>query len=274
LEFKVIISDGDHTYQKEIRGDEANRLVGLRIGEDFDGSLIGESGTLQVTGGTDKDGFPMRRGIIGPRRTKVLLKGGPGFNPIRAGERRKKRVRGDTISEDIVQINTKVIKKKKKKLEPKKEVEKPKEEKPKPKKEVEKPKEEKPKPKKEVEKPKEEKPKPKKEVEKPKEEKPKEEKPKPKKEVEIPEKKAEIKPEKPEPKKEKPKPKKEKPKEELIPIKKVRGIGKVTAEKLTSAGISSAQDLLVAKTEELAAKTDLSEKQVENLKESAEELMG
>jgi small subunit ribosomal protein S6e len=260
LEFKVIISDGDHTYQKEIRGDEANRLVGLRIGEDFDGSLIGESGTLQVTGGTDKDGFPMRRGIIGPRRTKVLLKGGPGFNPIRAGERRKKRVRGDTISEDIVQINTKVIKKKKKKLEPKKEVEKPKEEKPKPKKEVEKPKEEKPKPKKEVEKPK--------------EEKPKEEKPKPKKEVEIPEKKAEIKPEKPEPKKEKPKPKKEKPKEELIPIKKVRGIGKVTAEKLTSAGISSAQDLLVAKTEELAAKTDLSEKQVENLKESAEELMG
>jgi small subunit ribosomal protein S6e len=245
LEFKVIISDGDHTYQKEIRGDEANRLVGLRIGEDFDGSLIGESGTLQVTGGTDKDGFPMRRGIIGPRRTKVLLKGGPGFNPIRAGERRKKRVRGDTISEDIVQINTKVIKKKKKKLEPKKEVEKPKE-----------------------------KPKPKKEVEKPKEEKPKEEKPKPKKEVEIPEKKAEIKPEKPEPKKEKPKPEKEKPKEELIPIKKVRGIGKVTAEKLTSAGISSAQDLLVAKTEELAAKTDLSEKQVENLKESAEELMG
>jgi len=108
MEFKVIISDGAKTYQKEIKGEEAARLVGLRIGETFNGNLIGESGTLQITGGTDKDGFPMRRGITGSRRIKILVKGGPGFIPQKAGERRKKMVRGDTISENIVQINTKV----------------------------------------------------------------------------------------------------------------------------------------------------------------------
>lgn len=113
VEFKVIISDGGTTYQKEIKGEEAARLVGLRIGEVFSGGLIGESGTLQITGGTDRDGFPMRKGIPGPRRIKILVRGGTGFCPKRDGERRKKRVHGDTISETIVQINTKMVKKEK-----------------------------------------------------------------------------------------------------------------------------------------------------------------
>ncbi len=132
----MVISDSGKTYQKEIKGEEAARLVGLRIGDVFDGGMIGESGQLQVTGGTDKDGFPMRKGIPGARRVKILMKGGPAFIPKEDGERRKKQVRGDTISEYIVQVNTKIIQKgekvvkEAKKVEEKKEEEKPEAERP------------------------------------------------------------------------------------------------------------------------------------------------
>jgi small subunit ribosomal protein S6e len=46
-----------------------------------------------------------------------LLSGPPGFHPRKKGERRRKTVRGNTISEDIVQINTKIVKKGEKPLE-------------------------------------------------------------------------------------------------------------------------------------------------------------
>jgi len=259
LEFKVIISDGGNTYQKEIKGEEAARLVGLRIGEIFDGGLIGEPGELQITGGTDKDGFPMKRGIPGSRRAKILMKKGPGFIPRSAGERRKKQVRGDTISEDIVQINTTVVKKKEKKKKKEEKVEEEIKEI-----EVKEVKEEI----KEIE------------VKEVKEE---------IKEIEVKEvkKKKEVKPkkkvekEKPEPEV-KPKKKVKKPAEkpaekveaEPIGLTKVRGIGKVTADQLSAAGITSVQEILKADTEKLAKKTGLSTKQIENLKASAQELMG
>ena len=47
----------------------------------------------------------MRKDVEGPRRIKSLLAGGIGFNPKRDGQRRRKTVRGNTISDDIVQIN-------------------------------------------------------------------------------------------------------------------------------------------------------------------------
>lgn len=243
MEFKVIISDGGNTYQKEIKGDEAARLVGLRIGEVFDGGLIGESGQLQITGGTDKDGFPMRRGIPGSRRAKILVRGGPGFIPKRAGERRKKQVRGDTISEDIVQINTKMIKKKvkKKEIKPTIEVEEEKAE------EIVK----------EVEEKKEKKVKKVKKVKAKKEKKEKVEKPKEvKKEIEE-------------------KPAAEKPAEERpIPLTKVRGIGKKTADVFTTAGITSVQEFLEADVAKLAKKTGLSITKIEKMKANAQEEMG
>lgn len=78
----------------------------------------------------------MRKGIPGARRVKILMKGGPAFIPKEDGERRKKQVRGDTISEYIVQVNTKIIQKgekvvkEAKKVEEKKEEEKPEAERP------------------------------------------------------------------------------------------------------------------------------------------------
>ena len=71
--------------------------------------------TLKLTGGSDKNGFPMKKDVEGPRRIKSLLSGGIGFKPKRDGQRRRKTVRGNTVSDDIVQINTIVAQKGKKK---------------------------------------------------------------------------------------------------------------------------------------------------------------
>ncbi len=110
--FKVVINDTQtgKSYQKEISGTKANSLIGKRIGEEIDGVFVDLPGyKLVITGGTDKDGFPMRKNLQGPRRKKLLLKGGIGFHPTRKGMRKKKMVRGNTISADIVQINMKIV---------------------------------------------------------------------------------------------------------------------------------------------------------------------
>ena len=110
MEVKVVVSYPDGTSeQKELKGGEAERFLGYRIGDTVEGSLVGIEGTLQVTGGSDKDGFPMKKGVYGTRRMKLLLANGIGYNPTDEGVRKKKRVRSDTISEEIVQINTKVL---------------------------------------------------------------------------------------------------------------------------------------------------------------------
>lgn len=104
--FKINISDPEEgkAWQAE---KEATPLIGTKIGEEFNGSLIGLEGyTLKVTGGSDREGFPMRRGLEGTGRRKTLMRGGAGYNPELRGDRRRKSVRGNVISEDIVQINT------------------------------------------------------------------------------------------------------------------------------------------------------------------------
>jgi small subunit ribosomal protein S6e len=102
----------------EVERAESKKFVGLKIGEEFDAAPMGLAGyTLRITGGSDKNGFPMKKDVEGPRRIKSLLSGGIGFKPRRKGQRRRKTVRGNTISDDIVQINTIVVKKGSKSIE-------------------------------------------------------------------------------------------------------------------------------------------------------------
>lgn len=118
MAFKLIISQGENSHQMEVEGAESKKLIGLKIGEEFDAATVGLSGyTLRITGGSDKNGFPMKKDVDGPRRIKSLLSGGVGFKPQRKGQRRRKTVRGNTISDDIVQINTIVVKKGTKSIE-------------------------------------------------------------------------------------------------------------------------------------------------------------
>jgi small subunit ribosomal protein S6e len=109
LVFKICINEPKTKKSWQVEKD-APSLIGMKIGDKFDGSLIGLSGfTLQMTGGSDKDGFPMRYDLQGIARKKALLTSGPGFRPTVKGLRRRKYIRGNTISADIVQVNCKVI---------------------------------------------------------------------------------------------------------------------------------------------------------------------
>lgn len=103
-------------WQITITSPEADQLIGLKIGDQFDGSLVGLSGyKLEIRGGSDNSGFPMLPTLPGPVKKKVLLSGPPGFHPREKGERRRKTVRGNTITHDTVQINTVIIYPKEKK---------------------------------------------------------------------------------------------------------------------------------------------------------------
>jgi small subunit ribosomal protein S6e len=120
--FKVIVSDPETGASKavEVEGTRAVPLIGKRIGETIDGSVVGLSGhKLQITGGSDKDGFPMRPNIHGGVRVRAILSGGVGFHSKREGERRRKTLRGNVITEEIVQINMKILEKPKKAEKPK-----------------------------------------------------------------------------------------------------------------------------------------------------------
>lgn len=111
--FKVIISDSDGTSKAvELEDAHAVPLIGKKIGDIIDGAVVGLPGyKVQITGGSDKDGFPMRPDVHGGVRRSVVLSGGVGFNPNREGERRRKTVRGNVITDEIVQINMKIVEK-------------------------------------------------------------------------------------------------------------------------------------------------------------------
>ncbi len=109
---KVVVADPKQgkCFQIEIDSMKSKPFFGMKIGNEFDGSLVGLTGfKLQVTGGTDSDGFPMRKDVHGMERKRILLSGKPGFIPSEKGERMKKTIRGNTISEDIAQLNAKVL---------------------------------------------------------------------------------------------------------------------------------------------------------------------
>ncbi len=93
-------------WQITLDDEKSRKLIGLRIKDEIDASIIGLKGKLVITGGSDNSGFPMRPDIPGGAKKRVLLSQPPGFRPKRKGERRRKTVRGNMITEDIVQVNT------------------------------------------------------------------------------------------------------------------------------------------------------------------------
>lgn len=106
--FKLIVSDPTtgKSAASEIEGARAQALVGRSLGETVDGSALGISkGKLLISGGCDKNGIPMRADVHGGVKKYIVLSAGPGFNPTRHGERRRKLVRGRMITDETYQIN-------------------------------------------------------------------------------------------------------------------------------------------------------------------------
>lgn len=112
--FKVMVSDPEDGTSRTVELEDARAapLIGKKIGDVIDGAVLGLAGfKVQITGGSDKDGFPMRPNVHGGVRRSVVLSGGVGFNPQKQGERKRKKVRGNVITDEIVQINAKIVEK-------------------------------------------------------------------------------------------------------------------------------------------------------------------
>ena len=110
--FKVIVSDPKDGTSKvvEVEDTRATPLIGRKIGETIDGSVVDlPAHKVQIMGGSDRDGVPMRGNVHGGVRRRVVLSGGTGFSPQRKGQRKRKTVRGSVITDEIAQINMKIV---------------------------------------------------------------------------------------------------------------------------------------------------------------------
>ena len=110
--FQLIVSDPKSRASRAatIEGVKAQALIGKSIGEEVDGKLLGVGNVkLRITGGTDKDGVPMRFDVQGSARKRAILSGGVGYRPLSDGERMRKLVRGRVVSEETLQVNSVVV---------------------------------------------------------------------------------------------------------------------------------------------------------------------
>ncbi|MBS3088660.1 30S ribosomal protein S6e [Candidatus Pacearchaeota archaeon] len=121
--FKLNMSHNGRAWKLEVEGDV---LSGKSIGDKIDGGVLKpelKDYELKITGGSDIAGFPMFSGVEGTGLNKKLFTKGWGFTTrskngkLPRGIRKKKSIRGRTISEAIAQVNLKVLKEGSKKLE-------------------------------------------------------------------------------------------------------------------------------------------------------------
>ena len=99
----------------ELEEERMSSLIGIKIGEVIEGSIVNLSGhKIRLTGGTDKDGIPMRPDVHGSVKARIILSSGVGYKPRKRGERKRILVRGNTVSADTTFLNFKIEEKPKK----------------------------------------------------------------------------------------------------------------------------------------------------------------
>ncbi len=124
VEFKLVIGQKNgKSVQVELQSPKADNLLKKSIGDTISGDSLGFDGyEFELTGGSDKVGFPMRKGIQ-IHRKKVLIGESVGFSGKKrklrktskvrgkqAGLVRRRTVCGENVTKIIRQINLKVLK--------------------------------------------------------------------------------------------------------------------------------------------------------------------
>ena len=110
----LIVSDPDtgNSQRVELEDERMPPLMGVRIGQVIDGTIANLPGhRIQLTGGTDRDGIPMRPDVHGGAKARIILSGGVGYKPKKKGERKRVVVRGNTVSADTTFLNFKIVEK-------------------------------------------------------------------------------------------------------------------------------------------------------------------
>lgn len=87
--------------QKVVAIEDEKKLIALydkRISHEVDGGELADEFAgyiFRISGGNDKQGFPMKQGVLTNGRVRLLLKKGMScYRPRRSGERKRKSVRG------------------------------------------------------------------------------------------------------------------------------------------------------------------------------------
>jgi len=76
------------------------------LGEEWNGYVV------RISGGNDKQGFPMKQGVLTANRARLLLSVGHScYRPRRSGERKRKSVRGCIVDANLSVINLVIVKK-------------------------------------------------------------------------------------------------------------------------------------------------------------------
>lgn len=117
--FKLTINDPKtgKSHKRDITGKEAEVLFGKDIGETITGDAFGFAGyEFVITGASDNAGFPLRHGLKGFGRKRILTYKGVGFpgrdrhGQSQQGLRMKKTMCGEKIYPKVSQINMKIAK--------------------------------------------------------------------------------------------------------------------------------------------------------------------
>lgn len=115
---KFNISYGITGQQKTIEVDAEKKIRAFydkKIGDDIEGHHLGEEYkgyVFKIKGGNDKDGFPMKAGVLANHRVRVLMKkGSKCFRPRRDGQKKRKSVRGCVVGPDLAVVSLTIIQK-------------------------------------------------------------------------------------------------------------------------------------------------------------------
>ena len=115
---KLNISNPATGAQKLIDIEDDKKLrpfMDKRISQEVEASCLGDEWKgyiVKITGGNDKQGFPMKQGILTNNRIRLLLaKGHSCYRERRSGERRRKSVKGCIVDSNLSVLSLVVIKK-------------------------------------------------------------------------------------------------------------------------------------------------------------------
>ncbi|KAH8082841.1 40S ribosomal protein S6 [Cristinia sonorae] len=104
-EQKTIDFDDEKKYRIFYDKKISQEVAGDPLGDEWKGYVF------RITGGNDKQGFPMKQGVLLPYRVRLLLdKDHSCYRPRRTGERKRKSVRGCIVGPDIAVLSLVIIK--------------------------------------------------------------------------------------------------------------------------------------------------------------------
>ena len=111
-EFKIVIGEKGKSYAKALTSEESETFIGKKIKDKVEGGHIGMKGyEFEITGGSDKEGFPIRHDVEGLVRRRIFItKGMVGARLKEKGVRIRKSVASNLITNNISQVNLKVVK--------------------------------------------------------------------------------------------------------------------------------------------------------------------